>query len=397
MKGLFWNKLNLTSVSETIWEKMNNSINIPKELLETEFAQIDNDNSKKLTATTTESKTTIVLDHKRWQNISIMLSKFKLKSFQDIKTSIRNMDEDMLSLDDIYSLSNFVPNSNEIERLKPYKDECAPKLGDPEQFFLVIMDIPDLDTRLECWQFKLSFSQKYSDILQRHEELLAACREIKSSKKFATILEVVLCVGNFLNYNSNRGGAWGYRLDSLLRLGDIKSRTDSDKSLLHIVFEILQVDSPEVIDFYHDFRNIDRAKEIQQINSLLGDIQSLENSIQKTENFLSSPPGQYGSFTECISPFVPYSKEKVQKLRVIHKTASDTYVDLLNYLGEPKTTPVGAFFSTLQGFITAFEKTKFAIARKAVAKKPRGLPSIPSQGTLNKVIAGLKSGDSLVI
>jgi hypothetical protein len=52
---------------------------------------------------------------------------------------------------------------------------------------------------------------------------------------FTRVLQYVLAVGNYLNSESNaRGGAYGYRLDTLKKLSTVKG-TDSKTTLLDFV------------------------------------------------------------------------------------------------------------------------------------------------------------------
>ena len=50
---------------------------------------------------------------------------------------------------------------------------------------------------------------------QNVNNLLQACKELYNSKNFLLVLEYVLSVGNILNAGSNRGGAYGFKLQSL--------------------------------------------------------------------------------------------------------------------------------------------------------------------------------------
>lgn len=50
---------------------------------------------------------------------------------------------------------------------------------------------------------------------QNVNNLLQACQELYHSKNFLLVLEYVLSVGNILNAGSNRGGAYGFKLQSL--------------------------------------------------------------------------------------------------------------------------------------------------------------------------------------
>lgn len=50
---------------------------------------------------------------------------------------------------------------------------------------------------------------------QNVNNLLQACKELYNSNNFLLVLEYVLSVGNILNAGSNRGGAYGFKLQSL--------------------------------------------------------------------------------------------------------------------------------------------------------------------------------------
>ena len=45
--------------------------------------------------------------------------------------------------------------------------------------------------------------------------LLQACKELYNNENFMLVLEYVLSVGNILNAGSNRGGAYGFKLQAL--------------------------------------------------------------------------------------------------------------------------------------------------------------------------------------
>ena len=57
----------------------------------------------------------------------------------------------------------------------------------------------------------------------------------------AEAARVVLCLGNYLNGGTPRGGAHGFKLDTLLKLGTLKS-TDNSINLLNYIAEYLMED-----------------------------------------------------------------------------------------------------------------------------------------------------------
>lgn len=63
-----------------------------------------------------------------------------------------------------------------------------------------------------------------------------ACNDLRESRLFLKLLEAVLKTGNRMNDGTYRGGAQAFRLDTLLKLSDVKG-TDGKTTLLHFVVE----------------------------------------------------------------------------------------------------------------------------------------------------------------
>lgn len=63
-----------------------------------------------------------------------------------------------------------------------------------------------------------------------------ACKDLKESRTFRKLLEVVLKTGNCLNMGTYRGDAQAFKLDSLLKLADVKG-VDNKTTLLHFVIQ----------------------------------------------------------------------------------------------------------------------------------------------------------------
>lgn len=66
--------------------------------------------------------------------------------------------------------------------------------------------------------------------------LQAACKELRNSRLFLKLLEAVLKTGNRMNSGTYRGGAQAFKLDTLLKLSDVKG-TDGKTTLLHFVVQ----------------------------------------------------------------------------------------------------------------------------------------------------------------
>ena len=83
------------------------------------------------------------------------------------------------------------------------------------------------------------FDVIYEDIRAKMSIILEASKEVRTSKKFRTILEIILALGNYLNQGS-KGNAKGFKLSSLKTICDTKSSSNKNFTLLHYVIQVCE-------------------------------------------------------------------------------------------------------------------------------------------------------------
>lgn len=107
----------------------------------------------------------------------------------------------------------------------------------------------------------------------------AASSELRQSRLFFKLLEAVLKTGNRMNDGTFRGGAQAFKLDTLLKLADVKG-TDGKTTLLHfVVQEIIRSEG---------IRADRAAKETQSVSSVKSDDSVEGSSTQATDEHLRS-------------------------------------------------------------------------------------------------------------
>ena len=74
------------------------------------------------------------------------------------------------------------------------------------------------------------------------ETLKTACEEISHSESFSKVMELILELGNFLNAKTPRGDAFGFTLQSLLKIQDTKS-SDLTINLMHYLASVIQTNA----------------------------------------------------------------------------------------------------------------------------------------------------------
>ncbi|KAL0180940.1 hypothetical protein M9458_023346, partial [Cirrhinus mrigala] len=65
--------------------------------------------------------------------------------------------------------------------------------------------------------FKLQFEEQVSNLRPDIMAVNAACDEVRKSKAFSRLLELILLMGNFMNAGSRNAQSFGYNLSSLCK------------------------------------------------------------------------------------------------------------------------------------------------------------------------------------
>lgn len=148
-----------------------------------------------------------------------------------MRRALLELDDRRLSADDLRAISKQLPTPEEVShtttiltqtnrlqiaRIKDFGD--VSKLAKADQFFSEIMTVPRLAGRLESMMYRGKLDLEMAEIRPDLNMLRNASRELRQSTKFKKVLQVVLAVGNALNASTFRGGAKGFRLESLLKV-----------------------------------------------------------------------------------------------------------------------------------------------------------------------------------
>lgn len=79
-----------------------------------------------------------------------------------------------------------------------------------------------LKPRLSAILFKLQFEEQVNNIKPDIMAVSAACEEIKKSRSFSKLLELVLLMGNYMNAGSRNAQTFGFNLCSLCKVSLFK-------------------------------------------------------------------------------------------------------------------------------------------------------------------------------
>ncbi|KAK9084209.1 hypothetical protein Scep_030680 [Stephania cephalantha] len=142
---------------------------------------------------------------------------------------------DGLSLQQLEALVKMVPTKDEEIKLLSHRRDTG-DLSTAEKFVRTILNVPFAFLRIEAMLYRDTFEDEVIHLRKSFAMLEDACKELQCSRLFLKLLEAVLKTGNRMNVGTIRGGARAFKLDTLLKLADVKG-TDGKTTLLHFVVQ----------------------------------------------------------------------------------------------------------------------------------------------------------------
>lgn len=372
MKQLHWAKLADRLVPKSVWASVNDeNVRVNADQLEALFAA-NAPAAKAPEEDKSKSAVIQVLDTKRHNNISIMLSRFKEVELPALRQHLLELsDSDPLLMgDNLMALKQYVPTAEERVLLEAYV--ASPKreqLGLPERYFLEVMSIPRLDSRLECFYVRQSFAAKAAALADAIDAVQSAVNEVRRSKRFVRALEILLAIGNYLNGSTFRGGAYGFKLEALLKLGEIKTVSNKE-TLLHYLAELSETTMPELRELSADFAHLEAATK-EPIQQLVSDANQLKKGLGLVEKELAQfPPDSPDRLRVLLAAFFEPARAQMDDASAALAALDKSYRELAAYYGEDDTTDSLTFFTYVWRFVSGLDKARDDNARrKALAVK----------------------------
>uniref|UniRef100_A0A3Q1CUV0 Diaphanous-related formin 3 n=1 Tax=Amphiprion ocellaris TaxID=80972 RepID=A0A3Q1CUV0_AMPOC len=365
MKRLNWSKIRPQEMSEScFWVLADENQYAKPELLNRVAFTFGSQRTAKKEEEDLEDKKSIkkrikelkVLDPKIAQNLSIFLGSFRMP-YQEIRRMVVEVDEEQLTEPMIQNLVKHLPEQEQLNALAKYKNEYS-YLSEPEQFGVVMSSVKRLRPRLSHILFRLQFEEQVNNLRPDILAVNAACDEVRKSRSFGRLLELVLLLGNYMNAGSRNAQSFGFDLSSLCKLKDTKS-ADQKTTLLHFLAQACEEEFPDVIKFVDDLEHVDRASRVSAEN-LEKSLRQMERQLLQLERDLetfSSPDDPNDMFfTKMAISFTHiFAREQYGKLVIMHSNMETLYQNVLEYFAvDPKKTSVEELFTDLSNFRSMF-------------------------------------------
>lgn len=435
LKPLHWDKVRASSDRAMVWDQIkSSSFQLNEEMIETLFV-VNNPNfnvkdhngrRQSLPLLNQENR---VLDPKKSQNIAILLRALNV-TIEEVCDALLEGNLDTLGTELLESLLRMAPTKEEEYKLKDFKDESPFKLGPAEKFLKEVLDVPFAFKRVDAMLYITNFDSEVDFLKRSFETLEAACEELRNSRMFLKLLEAVLKTGNRMNVGTNRGDAHAFKLDTLLKLVDIKG-TDGKTTLLHfVVQEIIRLEGSRLSGTNQnqttektqqsafqdevEFRKLG----LQVVSGLGGELANVKKAAAMDSDVLSSEVAKLATgimkitevlklneeialkesswrFSESMNGFMKKAEEEIVMLQAQEKAALSLVKEITEYFhGNSAMEEARPFriFMVVRDFLSILDhvcKEVRKINERTICSSARPMPSNP---TLPPVFPGLIGG-----
>ncbi|PSC67234.1 formin 6 [Micractinium conductrix] len=367
LKQLHWDKLKQAREG-TVWSRANrDKLHLDLKQLESLFQIME---AKAIKRGATKDDEVRLVEHRRAHNILIELSGIR-KPFDEIKDALLRMDAGALSVEQLSVLSRAVPDDQERKDLElymagkhpKYKGLCeVDKLGTVERYFVEVKDIPRLAERIRCFIFSRTYAATRAKCVEQLEIVRTACTELHGCSAFTKLLQAVLELGNHLNQGTQRGAAAGFKLDTLLKLADVKG-TDRKTSLLHFVIAQLVEEDEGMKGMSAQLAHIKQAANMQlaALKGLIGEVRLGLRQVNQEVVQAAKSRDVEGSgsrhFSELMAAFHAGAADEFRALEDLEKTMYGDLKKVTEYFGE-EFAPADAIrlLRTVRDFVVLFER-----------------------------------------
>lgn len=145
---------------------------------------------------------------------------------------------------------------------------------DPADLFIIYIGV--IVGYKERFQ-SILFKSEYKDTIKNIEIFIDYFNKgfdfILNSQNLKKLFEIMLAIGNYMNGITNRGGAFGFKIDSLTKFVELKSK-DNKTTLLNYIVDFIYEDlgNPVLIgNLLDNLKNFEQM-EINSINELMNDL-----------------------------------------------------------------------------------------------------------------------------
>jgi hypothetical protein len=300
-----------------------------------------------------------------------------------VSDALIEYDESILTPEACDLLKPAFPKQSEFDELLQKLEENKVNQDDliaSDIFIQTVGCVLGYQERLDSIVFKNEYKETSLYILELIKIFYSCFDFIIDNQHFNQFLEIALAHGNYLNGTTVRGGAFGFKISSILKFAEMKSK-DNKSNLLSFIVEYIFDDlkKHEILDFIN-YLKLFKELEIQPIleatnnlNKKFSKVIALKTMCEEKKNELEE-----GDKTEeFINGFFDHAQKDINLLQESIDKIHSKYNDVVKFFGESKETLsedtfiqiMKKFYDRLYESLEEYKKNKETKERKKKKKK----------------------------
>ncbi|CAD8111897.1 unnamed protein product [Paramecium sonneborni] len=353
MKPVQWTIITQkTSIKDTIFENIKDlDVKLDIQFLEKEFSkkqQLQQTDSNPKQQQPLQSQKISLISPERQKNMELVLMKLKLPPNLIFEALIK-CDEKILTLPTLESLDVITPTEDEIGTVQSF-DGDKELLGNPEKYILKISQLKGFSLRIKALKFSCQYKEYVND-LDFQITSLDVFNDLLNMVWVTQLIEFSLAVGNYLNGQSAKGGAWGFKLDQIEKLTDVKGQDNKTNVLQYI---IKQIKFNEEIDL--DKFDIITKLPITQLNTNLTEIKKGLNVVTKAIESKSNDEND--KIVDTLKDVQSKLQDMIKDLELKIQKLDTDYKKTAKYLCENPVDPSDKFGEKFIKFLRCIKQQR---------------------------------------
>ncbi|KAI3384527.1 hypothetical protein SNEBB_003595 [Seison nebaliae] len=316
------------------------------------------------------------------RGLSIIFKKVKFDP-EKLKIAIWNCNLKLLSSSFLNSLQQNMIKvdmkevKKKLEEFPNYDD-----LGYVGKFMFHLVEIKELQRRVKCLYFKSEFDETINDLTKQLNAGIEACNEMYNSKRFDSLILLILQLGNVMNHGSHMGSSYAFDISYLSRLIGTKS-LDGSENILHFLIDKILFENDnleDLLNYDDDLSHLSLTKKITKelVKDNIDEVKKNVKEINLLRKTLKTQNDE-DHFQFIMSDFLEESEKKLTEIEQLEKSLLKKFTQIGDkYSFNVKKYSLEEFFKDVNEFNNQFrsavkdvEKKRMEGERKKKAEKLR--------------------------